>query len=103
MEVRIEWSGLSERQLKDIFDYYAIEASPRVAGKLIDKIIERVSILKGNPLAGAKEELLSEYPEDFRYLVESNYKIIYWGTENFITIASVFDSRQNPVKIKKIK
>jgi plasmid stabilization system protein ParE len=49
MEVRIEWSALSDRQLKDIFDYYAIEASPRVAGKLIDNIIDRASILKDNP------------------------------------------------------
>jgi hypothetical protein len=41
-------------------------------------------------------------PEDFRYLVESNYKIIYWKEDEIITIASVFDCRQNPEKIKKI-
>lgn len=102
MEIRIEWSEMSEKQLKDIFDYYSIEVSPRIARKIINKIIERVSILEGNPLAGPKEELLSLYPEDFRYLVESNYKIIYWGKENVITIASVFDCRQNPEKLKKI-
>lgn len=62
----------------------------------------RASILEGNPLAVSKEELLSGYPEDFIYLVESNNKIIYWKRENVITIASVFDCRQNPEKIKKI-
>jgi hypothetical protein len=41
-------------------------------------------------------------PEDFRYLVESNYKIIYWKEDEIITIASVFDCRQNPEKSKKI-
>jgi toxin ParE1/3/4 len=102
MEVRIEWSELSERQLKDIFDYYSFEASPTVARKIINRIINRVSILEKNPLSGPKEELLSDYPEDFRYLVESNYKIIYWKKENIITIASVFDCRQNPEKIKKL-
>ena len=102
MEIRIEWSELSEKQLKDIFDYYSFEANPRIARKIINKIIDSVSILEGNPLAGPKEELLSGYPEDFRYLVESNYKIIYWKKENVITIASVFDCRQNPEKIKKI-
>lgn len=51
---------------------------------------------------GPKEELLSDYPVDYRYLVESNYKIIYWKKENLITIASVFDCRQNPEKITKI-
>ncbi len=102
MEIRIEWSTLSERQLKDIFDYYSFEASPRVAKKIVNRIIDRVSILEINPLAGQKEELLADYPEDFRYLVESNYKIIYWKQENLITIASVFDCRQNPEKIKNL-
>jgi toxin ParE1/3/4 len=102
MEIRINWSALSEKQLKDIFDYYTTTVNPKIARKIINKIIDRVSILEHNPLAGSKEELLSEHPEDFRYLVESNYKIIYWKKENLITIASVFDCRQNPVKIKKI-
>lgn len=102
MEIKVEWSDLSEKQLKEIYDYYSIEASPRIAGEIIDKIIDRVSILQSNPLTGSKEELLSEYPEDFRYLVERNYKIIYWRKEDLVTIASVFDCRQNPSKIKKI-
>jgi toxin ParE1/3/4 len=102
MEIRIEWSELSERQLKDIFDYYSFEASPRIAKRIINKMIDRVAILESNPLAGQKEELLSEYPEEFRYLVESNYKIIYLKMANLITIASVFDCRQNPNKIMKI-
>jgi len=102
MEIRIEWSELSERQLKDIFDYYSIEASPRIAKRIINKIIDRVSILENNPITCPKEELLEMYPEEYRYLVESNYKIIYWKRGNIITIASVFDCRQNPEKIRKI-
>jgi toxin ParE1/3/4 len=102
VEIKIEWSELSEHQLKDIFDYYSFEASPRIADKIINRIINSVSVLEKNPLSGQKEELLSEYPEDFRYIVESNYKIIYWLNGNIITIASVFDCRQNPLKIRKI-
>ena len=100
--MRIEWSELSERQLRDIFEYYSVEANLKIARKIVNRIIDRVSILESNPLAGVKEELLNDYPEDYRYLVESNYKIIYWKKENLITIASVFDCRQNPTKIKKI-
>jgi toxin ParE1/3/4 len=61
-----------------------------------------VSILEITPFAGTKEELLAECPEGYRYLIESNYKIIYWKKENLITIASVFDCRQNPFKIRKL-
>lgn len=93
-------NGLNYR--KDIFDYYSFEVSTIIARKIIKRIIERVSILENNPLAGSKEELLSEYPDDYRYLVESNYKIIYWKKESIITIASVIDCRQNPERIKNI-
>jgi plasmid stabilization system protein ParE len=102
MEVKIEWSELSIKQLKDIFDYYSLKASPRIAKKIVNKIVDRVEILHKNPLSGPKEELLNEMPEDFRYLVESNYKIIYWIESEMITIASVFDCRQNPEKMKII-
>jgi toxin ParE1/3/4 len=102
VEIRIEWSELSERQLKDIYDYHALKVSPRIAGTIINRIFERVSILEHNTFEGPKEELLKEYPENYRYLVEGNYKIIYWKKENLITITSVFDSRQNPDKMRII-
>lgn len=102
MEIKIEWSALSELQLNDIYNYYSIEASRRTAKSIVNKIIARVEILYKNPFAGAKEELLAGYPEEFRYLVESNYKIIYWKEQDVITIATVFDCRQNPEKMKKL-
>jgi hypothetical protein len=51
---------------------------------------------------GKREELLLDHPKGFRYLVEGNYKILYWISENEINIASIFDCRQNPVKISEI-
>lgn len=103
MEVSIEWSELAETQLKDIYDYYFFNVSPKIAMKIVTRIVKRVEILYTNPLLGSKEELLKEYHEDFRYLVESNYKIIYWCTDGAITIASIFDSRQNPEKIQILR
>jgi toxin ParE1/3/4 len=102
MEIRIEWSVSAENQLKDIFDYYSIEANIKIATKIVNKIVERVEILYRNPLSGQKEDLLADFPEEYRYLVESNYKIIYWKNNDLITIASVFDCRQNPDKVLKL-
>jgi toxin ParE1/3/4 len=102
MEIRIEWSEVSEKQLKDIFDYYTIEANSGIARKIVNLLLDRVSILYKNPYAGPKEELLNDRKEDYRYLIESNYKIIYWKNDGLITIASVFDCRQNPEKMKTI-
>jgi plasmid stabilization system protein ParE len=102
VEISIVWSELAERQLNGVFYYYSFEASAKIARKIIHRILDRVSILESDPLVGQKEELLREYPEDYRYLVENNYKIIYWQKGNLITIASVFDCRQNPESVKII-
>jgi toxin ParE1/3/4 len=102
MEIIIKWSELAEIQLKDIYDYYYLEVSPRIAKRIVNKIVNRVEILYSNPLSGPKEELLAHYTEGFRYLVENNYKIIYWIDKELITIASVFDCRQNPEKMKPL-
>ena len=102
MEIRIEWSELSEKQLKDIYNYFSSEASPRIAKRNVNKIVERVEVLYTVPFSGQKEELLAQYTEDFRYLIEGNYKLIYWKDNELITIASVFDCRQNPDKLKDL-
>lgn len=100
MEIAILWSEIAERQLKEIFQFYSEQASSTLARKIVSQLIDRVSILENNPFAGQKEELLADSEFDFRYLVEGNYKIIYWKDEHRITIATVFDCRQNPVKMK---
>lgn len=57
--------------------------------------------LKNQPEIGQIEELLIDRPQNFRYLVFKNYKIIYWINYPFnrIEIANVFDTRQNPQKL----
>lgn len=42
---------------------------------------------------------------EFKYLVFKNYKMIYWinDKDNRVEINDIFDTRQNPVKIKRAK
>lgn len=105
MNYQIIWSNFSELQLDSIFDYYTTKASKRTALKIIQKIITEVNILEKNPFAGQIEELLLERKTVYRYIVVSNYKVIYQvdETDKVIKIADVFDTRQNPVKITREK
>jgi plasmid stabilization system protein ParE len=59
--------------------------------------------LKKQPEIGQIEELLLDRPNEFRFLVHKNYKIIYWinKREKRIEINDIFDSRQNPIKIER--
>jgi len=54
---------------------------------------------------GKIEELLSNKPQEFRYIVSTNYKIIYWFNQDKsrIEIIDVFDTRQNPIKMERNK
>ncbi len=101
---KIFWTDLAINQLKDIFDYHLIKASPTVAQRLVQKIIDATLILENNPKSGRKEDLLLDRPQEFRFVIVKNYKIIYWIDYEFsiVNIATVFDTRQNPKKISKI-
>ncbi len=56
-----------------------------------------------NPKVGASELLLRNRVIEYRYIVSTNYKIIYSINENdkTIRIVDVFDTRQNPLKIEQ--
>jgi addiction module RelE/StbE family toxin len=105
MELKIYWTDFSKKELKKIFDYYKVEASLNVAKNLVIGITKHVTKLKKQPTIGQEEELLKNDFRDFRYLVYKNYKIIYWinTKKNTIEIFDVFDTRQNPKKIKRNK
>jgi plasmid stabilization system protein ParE len=81
-----------------------IKASPNIAQRLVQKIIDATIILENNPKAGRKEDLLASRPQEFRFVIVRNYKIIYWVDYEFnvINISMVFDTRQNPKKINTV-
>jgi len=103
MGIKILWSDYALAKLEEIFDYYQTKASSIVARNLVKAIIQKTLILESNPFVGVKESLLSDRPDEYRYLVYKNYKIIYRCKNNLIVIIRVFDSRQNPNKIKGLK
>lgn len=103
MELEILWTEFAEKELEKIFDYHAKEASVQIAKKLTNGIYNATLKLKKQPKIGQIEELLKRRKQEFRYLIYKNYKIIYWinKDQNWIEINDVFDTRQNPTKIKR--
>jgi len=101
MGFEIYWSEWAENQLDEIYDFYQKKASQSIATKLVTGIIEATQVLVETPNAGQEEELLKERGTKYRYLVYRNYKIIYSVDQKneWIKIADVFDTRQNPIKI----
>jgi plasmid stabilization system protein ParE len=104
MELTVYWTEFAEDKLEDVFSYYSVKASIRVAQQLTDGIIDRSLELATNPLIGQREILLEDRIQEFRYLVHKNYKIIYWVNikKHRIEIVNLFDCRQNPQKMNEI-
>ena len=105
MNFKIIWSDFSETQLDEIYEYYEKKASIKVANKIVTGIIKESEKLIKASFIGQEEELLKDREIQYRYLVFKNYKMIYSVDEQngFIKIADVFDTRQNPPKMKRAK
>ncbi len=103
MEYEIIWSKFAQFQLDLIFNYYAERVGTRLAKKIVFQIRDSVAELSKSPFIGKKEELLSGRNQNYRHLIIANYKIIYTVNEQaeIIKISDIFDTRQNPVKLKR--
>ena len=105
MAIKVFWTHFAKTELKKIFEYYKEEASIRVAKNLVEGIVKKGHSFDYFSEIGQKEELLLDRKENFRYLIYKSYKLIYWFNKdkNRIEIVDVFDTRQEPTKIKREK
>ena len=103
--VGIIWGDFAKIEVKTIYSFLKKEATKEVAKKVIDCITQEVKILANQPFLGPIEKELTNRERAFRCLIYRKYKIIYWinPDQNQIEIWDVFDSRQEPLKIKRTK
>ena len=102
MEYEIVWSKFAESEIDNIYKYYADKATEQIALNIIIGIVHSADVLKTSHFIGQTEELLEDRDLDYRYLVHNNYKLIYTvdTKEKLVKISDVFDTRQNPIKLK---
>ncbi len=68
------------------------------AVNVVDAIFEKAELLKTFPLAGPVHP--SNARQQHRFLVSGYYKIIYRFENDTVYIRAVFDTRQDPDKLK---
>ncbi|NQZ76139.1 MAG: type II toxin-antitoxin system RelE/ParE family toxin [Ekhidna sp.] len=96
---KVIWSA---RSLKDLERAHGLlaEKSSQAANQMIGTVLERVEQLEQFPESGAIELSLSQRKKSHRYLVSGHHKIIYRIEKKSILIVRVFDTRQDPEKLK---
>jgi len=89
--------------MENIYRYYA-KRNERYAAELYNQFISDAEYLQNFPFIAQKEQLLEEYPEEYRSLVVGHYyKLVYFVENDTVNVVSVFDCRQNPENIRKFK
>lgn len=105
MGLKIYWTDIAKIEVKSIYVFLKRSAKIAVAKKITQEITNEVKRLTNQPDLGQIEQQLKGSSREFRSLIYSNYKIIYWINldKNQIEIWDVFDCRQELLKINRTK
>jgi toxin ParE1/3/4 len=100
----IIWTQKAETLLEDIFQFYVELYGRKKAEQIRDKILDTPDILEKNPFSGKIETYFSNLEENkiVRSIIQKHSKILYrvFEKEDVVLILSVFDTRQDPDKMK---
>ncbi len=95
----IIWTKSALNDLDIIIDFIS-QTSQRTAESVASKILKHTSQLSEFPKSGQVEPTLNNLKFEYRYIIEGHSKIIYRLDKSKIFIERVFDTRQNPDKLK---
>ncbi len=98
--MKVIWTDFATDSLFEIYKFYKEAAGINVARRIKLNIFTATRQLIKHSLSGQVETNLQKLGEDHRYLVEGNYKIIYRRIKEGVLITDVFDTRQDPIKIR---
>ena len=94
---KLEFSKKSLKEIRIIVDYLNSKWSEKTSKKFLNKLKENIDLIQINP------ELfpISEFEELRKCVVSKQTTVFFIIEKNKIYIVSVFDTRQNPNKIKE--
>ncbi len=98
--MNVVWSAWSLQQLDEIHEWYRTQASAAVADRIVEDILAVTRLLEHVPNGGQVEPWLEDQDLGHRRVVVRNYKVVYRVLKDEVRIIDVFDSRQDPQKMK---
>lgn len=93
---KIVWSASAKLQLKEIFEYFNFRNKSKLYSLKLNATIQtELKILPQQPLIGKKTT-----STNIRGLLIENYYVFYELNETHIIILSIWDTRQDPKRLK---
>jgi plasmid stabilization system protein ParE len=99
--MKVRMTKPAQRRLNQIDDYYKEQGNKRHGTRLRKSIVKQSRLLSKHPEMGPEEPNLKHLGQGHRFiLVEKLYKVVYLIAKPIIFITDVFDTRQDPDKMK---
>ncbi len=99
--MRLIYTADAQNNLNAILDYLEEQnVSHTVINRIRDKILEAANVLLVFPDIGSPEFELEHLGQNHRRIVKDHYKIIYRLEGENIYVTDIFDTRQDPAKMK---
>ena len=96
MAKRLIWTPQAQNNRIEIFEYWNNRNKSKIySRKLNDIFSEHIEIILKYPNIGLPTDI-----ENVRSRTVRDYQIIYFDTHDSIIILAIWDSRQNPDKLK---
>ncbi len=98
--MKLVYTEQALKSLSESLEFIASSVSVETLETVRNRILDRADKLIKNPSSGKREEYLDHLGLNHRRVIESHYKIIYRVIGRTIYITDIFDSRQDPSKMK---
>ena len=98
MAKQIVWSRRAQRDRKEILEYWRVRNKSNTYSKKLNRLFkESIKIITDFPEIGKLTDQANT-----RIKIVKDYLIIYEETETQILILTIWDSRQDPGKLKEV-
>jgi plasmid stabilization system protein ParE len=89
--MEIEWSPLAIERVVELVEYIALD-KPDVAIEWVSDIFDSTQKLEEHPKLGRIVREIND--EEYRELIEGNYRVIYWLGTSKISVLTVCHGRK---------
>ena len=98
--MKLIYTEQSIESLEDALNFVSPNVSHEKLMQIRDGILNEAEILIENPLIGQNEPYLEHLNMGHRRIIKDNYEIISKVIDQYIYITDIFDTRQDPEKMK---
>lgn len=100
MKREIIFSKNAEKSLIDLMEYLELKWSIKVRDKFISKLDKSIHLIQKEPEIFPKSQVNKN---QYRCVLSKQTTIYYKYNSKQVRVLALFDTRQNPIKINKIK